>query len=78
MQVEKVKKSHNCYRCRKRLKPGDKRIFYHHRWLDRNFCIPCGYKVIKDNTEEEHAFLSEVKRKFGKEIVIAMLKNDSV
>lgn len=71
-RIQKVIRRHNCYsdRC-KRLHKGDNRINFEMH----NYCLVCGYKVIKKNIYELENFLKYLKRKHIKELVLGRLQN---
>ena len=71
VKLEKVKRSHNCHECKQLLySEGSLRV----NFGGSNYCIPCGYFRIKEEIDELERFLSELKNKFTKEIVLERLK----
>lgn len=67
--IEKVKRNHKCRICHKNLFRGYDRVHFE----DDNYCFLCGYEKIQKKIGEWNNFLSELKTKYGKEIVIARL-----
>jgi len=68
-RIEEIQKSHKCYKCKKRLVRGNKRI----NFILHNYCFGCGYYIIKEEMEEMDNFLMDLKRNYGKEIAIERL-----
>ncbi len=69
--LEKVKRTHNCHECKQLLfSEGSLRV----NFGGSNYCIPCGYFRIKEEIDELEVFLSMLKSKFPKKLVLERLK----